>query len=231
MDFCSIMEIGALIPVKGFHGAKQRLSSRLSPPERSELMKAMVHDVLTEVTRAEGIRRTFVVTGSDEVARWVSAFGVEVIRERDETGETDAVHFGFEVMTEAGMDAALVMPGDIPLLRAEDVESVVQSVSADLAPPFAILVPSHDRMGTNALLLAPPDILRLRFGHDSFRYHLNEAAARGAGVRVVENSRIALDIDEPADLQQLIGRIENGRTHDRLAAMKHNGSSLFAGAG
>ena len=225
------MKVGALIPVKGFHGAKQRLASRLSLPERSELMKAMVHDVLVEVIRARGIHKTYVVTGSDEVAHWVSALNVEVIRERDETGETDAVHFGFDVMKEAGMDVALVLPGDIPLLRAEDVESVLRGAPADPEPPFAVLVPSHDRMGTNALLLAPPDILRLRFGHDSFRYHLNEAAVRGVSVKVVENARIALDIDEPADLRQLICRLKGGRTGERLAAMKDSGSGFFAGAG
>lgn len=225
------MNVGALIPVKGFHGAKQRLSSRLSPSERSELMKAMVHDVLAEVTRAKGLRKTYVVTGSPEVIQWVAAGNVEVIREHDETGETDAVHFALDVMTEAGMDAALVLPGDIPLLRAEDVESVLRAAPAGAGEPFAVLAPSHDRMGTNALLLAPPDILRLRFGHDSFRYHLDEAAVRGAAVRVVENSRIALDIDEPADLRQLILRLEGGRTYDRLAAMKDNGSGFFAEAG
>jgi len=128
------------------------------------------------------------------------------------------------------MDAALVLPGDIPLLRAGDVESVLRAAPESAGAPFAVLVPSHDRMGTNALLLAPPDILRLRFGYDSFRYHLSEAEARGAAVSVIENPRIALDIDEPADLQQLIPRLERGRTHDRLAAMRHNGSSFFARA-
>lgn len=225
------MKIGALIPVKGFQGAKQRLSSQLSPPERSELMKAMVHDVLAEVIRAGGIHTTWVVTGSAEVEQWVSSAGVEVIRERDETGETDAVHFGLDVMKDAGMDAALVVPGDIPLVRAEDVQSVLEAVPANPEAPFAVLVPSHDHMGTNALLLAPPDVLRLRFGYDSFRQHLNEAAARGVSVEVLENPRIALDIDEPADLQQLIRRLDNGRTRDRLAAMRDNGSSFFAGAG
>ncbi len=225
------MNIGALIPVKGFHGAKQRLASRLSLPERSELMKAMVHDVLAEVIRAKGIHKTYVVTGSDEVARRVSALKVEVVREPNETGETDAVHFGLDVMKKAGMDAALVLPGDIPLLRAEDVECVLRAAPAPTDRPFAVLVPSHDRMGTNALLLAPPDVLRLRFGPDSFRYHLNEASARAVPVNVIENSRIALDIDEPADLRQLICRLESGRTHDRLAAMRDNGSSFFAEAG
>ena len=225
------MRIGALIPVKGFDGAKQRLSTRLSPPERSELMKAMVHDVLAEVTRARRIGRTCVVTGSDEVEGWVSAFGVGVIREPDETGETDAVHFALDVMKSEGMEAVLVVPGDVPLLRAQDVEMVLQAAPAADGVPFAVMVPSHDRMGTNALLLAPPDVLRLRFGHDSFRYHLNEAAARRASVKVVENSRIALDIDEPADLEQLVCRLQGGRTRDRLAAMKDNGSSFFADAG
>ncbi len=225
------MKVGALIPVKGFQGAKQRLSARLSAPERSELMKAMVHDVVAEVTRAQGIHRTYVVTGSDEVEGWVSAFNLDVIREPDETGETDAVHFALDVLKAAGMDVALVVPGDIPLLRAGDVESVLQAAPAGSDKPFAVLTPSHDRMGTNALLLAPPDVLRLRFGHDSFRYHLNEAAARGAAVKVVENPRIALDVDEPADLEQLVRRLEGGRTRDRLAAMKDNGSSFFATAG
>lgn len=225
------MKIGALIPVKGFHGAKQRLASQLSLLERSELMKAMVHDVLAEVTRVGRIRRTCVVTGSAEVARWVSALSVEVVRESSETGETDAVHFGLDVMKEAGMDAALILPGDIPLLRAEDVEGVLRAASGSPGAPFAVLAPAHDRMGTNALLLAPPDVLRLRFGHDSFRYHLNEASARGVPVNVIENSRIALDIDEPADLRQLIRRLESGRTHDRLAAMRDNGSSFFVEAG
>lgn len=225
-----MMKFGALVPVKGFQGAKQRLSSRLSSPEREELMKAMVHDVLAQVTRAEGVYKTYVVTGSAEVEQWVSAMGVEVIREPDETGETDAVHFGLDVMKRAGIDAALVMPGDIPLLRSGDVESVLRAAPANPDVPFAVLVPSHDRMGTNALLLAPPDILRLRFGYDSFRYHLSEAEARGASVKVIENSRIALDIDEPADLRKLIPCLERGRTHDRLTAMRDNGSGFFARA-
>lgn len=222
--------VGALVPVKGFQGAKQRLAARLSASERSDLMKAMVRDVLTEVVRAKGVHATYVVTGSPEVARWVAAPGVEVIRERDETGETDAVHFGLGVMKEAGMDAALVLPGDIPLLRAADVEGLLPT-GGGAVPPFATLVPSHDRMGTNALLLAPPDLLRLRFGHDSFRYHLDEAASRGVSVRVVENPRIALDVDEPRDLQRLACRLEGGRTGERIAAMKGNGSRFFADAG
>jgi 2-phospho-L-lactate guanylyltransferase (CobY/MobA/RfbA family) len=48
-----------------------------------------------------------------------------------------------------GIRAALVIPADIPLLRAADLESLCEQ--QPLAPSV-LLVPSHDEMGTNALL-------------------------------------------------------------------------------
>lgn len=195
-------------------------------------MKAMVHDVLAEVSQARSVHQTFVVTGSVDVVNWVSHFGVEVIRETAETGETDAVHFALDAMKRRGVDAALVLPGDIPLVRASDVDLVVTAALKESArAPFAALVPSHDRMGTNALLLAPPDVLRLRFGHDSFRYHLNQVVMKRLPLTVVENEHIALDIDEPEDLERLLSHLESGRTNDRLLAMKDNGSTFFRDVG
>jgi len=77
------------------------------------------------------------------------------------------------------------------------------------------LVPSHDRLGTNALLLAPPDIIKLRFGYDSFRYHISQVSAQGLPVRCFENERIALDIDEPKDLEKYLAI-----SRDRSATFK-----------
>jgi 2-phospho-L-lactate guanylyltransferase (CobY/MobA/RfbA family) len=66
------------------------------------------------------------------------------------------------------------------------------------------LVPSHDRLGTNALLLAPPDIIKLRFGYDSFTFHMSQLSSAGLPLRFFENERIALDIDEPDDLTRFL---------------------------
>jgi len=225
------VKIGALIPVKGFAGAKQRLSSRLSLPEREQLMRAMVHDVLTQVGKARGIHETFVVTGSADVVQWVSHLDVKVIREHKETGETDAVHFALDYIKQRGIDTAFVLPGDIPLVRASDIDRVLAAALEKSQSPFAALVPSHDRMGTNALLLSPPNILRLRFGHDSFCYHLNEVVTKRLPIKIVENEHIALDIDEPEDLERLLPQLESGKTHDRLVAMKDNGSTFFRDVG
>jgi 2-phospho-L-lactate guanylyltransferase len=97
----------------------------------------------------------------------------------------------------------------MPLLRAQDIDEIVSHLP-EAAAPFALLVPSHDRMGTNALLLAPPDIIRLRFGYDSFTYHMAQIAAQKLPLRFCENEHVALDIDEPKDLQRFLATGADG---------------------
>ena len=198
------MNTVALIPIKGFRNAKQRLSSLLSCAARELLAEAMFHDILAQVRAARGLAATFVVTGDGKVASIALTAGAEVIRENAENGETGAVDFARLELKRVGCEAVLILPGDMPLVRAEDIEAVLAQVPADVASPFALLVPSHDRLGTNALLLAPPDVIGLRFGYDSFNFHLAQVRARGLPVRVYENEHIALDIDEPNDLERFL---------------------------
>jgi len=212
------MKVTALLPVKGFRNAKQRLSPLLGAADRELLAEAMFCDVLREVTRARGLEATFVVTGNDRVAAIATAMGAAVIHEPSETGETGAVDFARLNLKRMGHEAVLILPGDMPLVRASDIEQVLAQVPDGATAPFALLVPSHDRMGTNALLLAPPDVIKLRFGYDSFTYHLSQVSARGLPLRFFENEAIGLDIDEPQDLRRFlaVGR-DDGETY-RLAS-------------
>lgn len=198
------MKVTALIPMKGFRNAKQRLSPLLHAGEREQLAEVMFRDVLKQTVRAAGLVETVVVTGDDKVAQIASSLGARVMREEAENGETGAVDFARRELKRTGREAVLIMPGDMPLIRAEDIEQVLAQVPETAAAPFALLVPSHDRMGTNALLLAPPDIIKLRFGFDSFSYHLGQVSAQGLPLRFFENERIALDIDDPKDLERFL---------------------------
>jgi 2-phospho-L-lactate guanylyltransferase len=204
------MRIAAIIPVKGFRNAKQRLSPLLDAGERERLAEAMFRDVLRQVLEARGLDGVFVVTGNDDVGAIAGTLGAEVIRESSETGETGAVDFARLELSRAGWQAVLIVPGDMPLLRSADIEQVLAQMPAGASPPFALLVPSHDRLGTNALLLAPPDVIKLRFGYDSFTYHSSQVAARGLPLRFIENERIALDIDEPKDLERFLALGDGG---------------------
>jgi 2-phospho-L-lactate/phosphoenolpyruvate guanylyltransferase len=198
------MQVTALIPMKGFRNAKQRLSPLLGAKAREELAEAMFRDVIRQTVQARGLTETVVVTGDDEVARIAATLGARVMREETENGETSAVDFARRALKQNGCEAVLIMPGDMPLLRAADVEQVLAQVLEAARAPFALLVPSHDRMGTNALLLAPPDIINLRFGFDSFSYHMSQVAAQRLPLRFFENPRIALDIDDPKDFERFL---------------------------
>ena len=198
------MKVTALIPVKGFRNAKQRLSALLGSAEREALAEAMFRDVLRQVLRARGILETVVVTGDDKVAKIAGSLGAKVILESTETGETAAVDFARISLRSAGCEAVLILPGDMPLVRSGDIEAVLAQVPDGQITPFALLVPSHDRLGTNALLLAPPDVIKLRFGYDSFSYHISQVSAQGLPIRCFENEHIALDIDEPKDLEKFL---------------------------
>ena len=214
------MKVSALIPVKGFSNAKQRLSPLLDGADRGLFAEVMFRDVLKQVLKARGLAETFVVTGDNKVAEIATNLGAQPIREKVEKGETDAVDFARLELKRLGRQAVLVIPGDLPLVRSGDIEDVLAQIPNEASLPFALLVPSHDRMGTNALLLAPPDIIKLRFGYDSFSYHISQVSAQGLPVRFIENERIALDIDEPKDLQQFLSfDYEGGESTRRARAM------------
>jgi len=211
------MNVAALIPVKGFRNAKQRLTPILSSAAREVLAETMFRDVLREVRAARRLVGTFVVTGDDKVADIAKTAGAEVIRERAENGETSAVDFARLELKKAGCEAVLILPGDMPLVCAADIEQVLGQVPEGARAPFALLVPSHDRKGTNALLLAPPDIIELRFGYDSFAFHMSQVAAQGLPSRFIENEHIALDIDEPKDLERFLSYEYEGGESTRIA--------------
>lgn len=211
------MNIVALMPVKGFRNAKQRLSPLLDAAARELLAETMFRDVLHQVGLARGLAGTYVVTGDDKVESLAREAGAEVMREASENGETSAVDFARLALKEQGIEAVLILPGDMPLVCARDIEQVIGHVSADAGGPYALLVPSHDRLGTNALLLAPPDVIKLRFGHDSFTYHMSQVTGLGLPARFVENEHIALDIDEPKDLHRFLDYDYHGGSSTRVA--------------
>jgi len=213
------MQVTALIPVKSFRNAKQRLSALLDSNEREQLAELMFRHVLSELIRVRGLAGVAVVTGDDHVAQIATASEAIVIRESGENGETAAVDLARHQLKQRGSEAVLIIPGDMPLLHASDIQCLLSEVPRESRAPYALLVPSHDRLGTNALVLAPPDVIRLRFGYDSFSFHMSQLAAQGLPMRFVENEAIALDIDDPKDLQMFLSQRADGEVKRAVERM------------
>jgi 2-phospho-L-lactate guanylyltransferase len=95
----------------------------------------------------------------------------------------------------------LTVPGDIPRVTAAEIAAVIE---ARRPAPAVTIVPAHDERGSNAVLCAPPLVMPLRFGDDSFLPHLAAARARGIEPTIVRLPGIALDIDQPDDVHAFL---------------------------
>ena len=101
-----------------------------------------------------------------------------------------------------GIDSTLVIPADIPLIQAGELDQIFAHAPAE----GSVLVPAADGRGTNAAFRRPANLFPLRFGNDSFKPHLAAAQATGKPCVVLQLPGIALDMDNPADLQQLLAQ-------------------------
>jgi 2-phospho-L-lactate guanylyltransferase len=190
-------EIWAVVPVKDTAAAKQRLAPALPAHLRQALALAMLEDVLAALAEAPGVARRLLVTIDREAIRLAARYGFDCIADGAEDGHTGAVTAAARRLAAERVGGMLTLPGDIPLVTPAEIGHLTAAHRP--APSFTI-APSHDEMGSNAILLSPPDAVPLRFGDDSFFPHLAAAEACGIAPRVVHLPGIALDIDNPADL-------------------------------
>ena len=189
-----------LVPVKNTATAKQRLASVLDQPSRRQLAQAMLHDVLTAVHRWKNRPAVGIVTSDPYATKLAEEFKFEVVPDPNNPGETGAIEMATRICVERGEESTLVIPADIPLIEPWELEEIFKH-----APDCGtVLVPAGDGRGTNAALRRPADLFPLRFGNDSFKPHHAAAQATGKPCIVLQLPGIAVDVDNPSDLQQLI---------------------------
>jgi 2-phospho-L-lactate/phosphoenolpyruvate guanylyltransferase len=214
----------AIVPVKTLGEAKRRLAPALAPAQRRRLVLTMLEDVLGLLGQVDAIARILVVTPDADVASIATARGAVVVGEERCGGDLNAaVRLGLAYARSQGADRALVVPADVPLATHAEMLSVLTSVSDDPARQVAI-VPSADGEGTNALLLAPPDVLRPEFGEGSFVRHVAQAVALGLDFRVLRLPGLGTDIDQPRDLARLAAATAGSDRYSFLDTAANEGS-------
>src|SRR5947209_8634796 len=196
-----------LVPVKNRANAKQRLAAVLEQVARTELAHAMLADVVEAIVRFAG-DEVAMATSDPFAMELAGRYGFEIIRDEANVSETDAIEMATRACEERGIESTLVIPGDIPLIEAEDIRAIYEA-SPDTG---SVLVPSKDKRGTNAVLRRPAALFPLRFGNESFMPHLAAAIATDKSCVVLSLPGIALDIDTPEDLRELAEAPGNKRS-------------------
>jgi 2-phospho-L-lactate/phosphoenolpyruvate guanylyltransferase len=189
--------IWAVVPVKEFEGAKQRLSSCLSPEQRHALATVMLEDVLDAVSAVRELAGVLVVTVDPAATLLARCYGARIVAEGAREGHTGAVTAAARLLVREGRAGMMTMPGDIPRLSSAEIAA---TLAAHRAAPAFTIVPAHDDRGSNTVICSPPDAVPLRFGEDSFYPHLDAARGRGIDPLIVRQPGIGMDIDHPVDL-------------------------------
>ena len=188
-----------LVPVKKLSRAKNRMSALLTLDQRAGLASAMFTDV-AETLDGTGCR-VAALTAAEDIARSASRRGWRLLWEHTQISESASVDAASRQLASEGVRSVLRIPADVPLVKAEDI---IELIELPCARPCAVLAPSWDFRGTNAILRSPPDLFASRFGPDSLRLHIDEALRKGAHCAVLQNTRISLDLDEPADIRRFL---------------------------
>lgn len=190
-------DIWAVVPVKETVAAKARLADAMPRHLRGGLALAMLEDVLTSLVAARGLGGIAVVTVDAAARALAQRFGCRVLTDDARGGHTVAVAAAARILSAEGRAGMLQVPGDIPLVRADEISLLL--ALRRRTPSFTI-APSHDDSGSNAVLVCPPTAVPLTFGDDSFYPHLRAAQACGIKPLIVRQHGIGLDIDRPEDI-------------------------------
>jgi 2-phospho-L-lactate/phosphoenolpyruvate guanylyltransferase len=195
----------ALLPVKRFGAAKQRLLDVVDRPTRAVVVRAMLADVLGAITGADEVERVIVITGEGRAERIAMEHAkrvktpIEVLRDPSDAGHPQAATIGIIRAISLGAEAVALLPGDCPLLSPSELDAAL----ARLEPGRVAVVPDRHGTGTNALLMSPPDAIAPGFGPGSCERHVERARARELEVDVEPLPSLALDLDTPDDLHEL----------------------------
>jgi 2-phospho-L-lactate/phosphoenolpyruvate guanylyltransferase len=208
------MRTVAILPIKSFDEAKQRLAHEFDAPTRRALAQSMFSDVLVALRRTPSVEETVVVTADNGAQRIAGGYGATVLDD-DDRGHNVAALNGIRHALMSGADRTLLVPGDCPMLDPKELEALI---ARPVAERSVLIVPDRHGTGTNALLLTPPEAMTPAFGPGSCQRHVEHAQAENAEPEVVKISSLALDVDTPEDLAEVESALaarHGGAAHTR----------------
>jgi 2-phospho-L-lactate guanylyltransferase len=199
----------AIVPIKSFDVAKQRLSDSLALGGRRSLVQAMFSDVLGALRHTEEVERIAVVTADIAAGSVATGDKMVVLHDGLSAGQSAATEIGIRYALDQGFERVLLVPGDTPLLKPPELDEMLARCERDEIS--VAIVPDRHGTGTNGLLITPPDAFRPSFGEGSLERHLTQARERELVHRVETLPSLEHDVDTPADLAALWDVVDASR--------------------
>lgn len=165
----------------------------------------MLEEILHTLSISLQIEKIIVVTKEEKAKELAKKFNAVLIEDSKESGVNNAVSLADQYLLENGFDASIVFPQDIPYIKTQDIDFILQ-FKAD--SNFVIVVPSRRFDGTNALVRMPINLMKTHYDEDSYKIHMSTAKEITRDVSLVFAKRIMWDVDNLEDLKFLLDQKE-----------------------
>lgn len=199
------MTLWAIVPVKPLRRGKSRLSGVLTEDERAALNQVLLVHTLDVIRTVPGIEQVLVVSRDPAALAMARDHGARTVLEHGAPELNSALERATLFAMNQAILSVLILPADLPLLRAEDIEAVLEKGTN---PPVVVITPDRHYQGTNALLVSPAGMFRYVYGPGSFDRHCQLVRKAGARLEICECPSIALDLDVPEDLELVNRELE-----------------------
>jgi 2-phospho-L-lactate guanylyltransferase len=190
--------VWALVCVKSPAHAKSRLVRVLAPAERAALSRHMAADVIGAVRESGALAGIVILSGDALPDLPGLGCGGRLISDDPALDWCANLQRAATQLESAGAATLLVLPADLPTLRAADLRELLKAHRQGVT-----VCPAARDGGTNALVATPPGATEFLFGPDSARRHLESAARRGFAATRLDLPAFARDIDTADDLRWL----------------------------
>lgn len=203
----------AILPLKDFLKAKQRLAGVLSDVERRHLFQMMVQDVLEALSASTEVSHVLLVSDDPSAALLAEHYGVECLSEKAlfeplaagvaPSGLNAVVNATIATLAERGVDELMVVHGDLPLIQASEIDALLASHRQLPEDGRMTIVSDEQGDGSNILMLRPSTAITTQYGVGSCEKHRLAAEAAGIACQVQRMAGASLDIDRREDLLRL----------------------------
>jgi 2-phospho-L-lactate guanylyltransferase len=202
------MKIFALVPVKKFESSKSRLGAVLSINERIKLSELLLINTINVLKKSSAISNIVVVSSDERAMEIARRTDAKFLKEAKDRGVNAAIAVADDYSSENRAHATIVIPVDLPLLTATDVNMMCRKAKS---PERCLVIsPSIRYDGSNALLRKPSRLLKTHYDEDSFNAHIRAATQFGIPIKVFLSQRIMKDLDSIEDIKILMNeRVTN----------------------
>lgn len=204
-------KIITIIPISSFNNSKTRLSPFLSESERTNLLKVMLKDIVSNI---QDHVSDIIVTSKDEyVLNYAKYLNLNVFKEKEHEHDflnnaiSDAISY---IIKNYDNYSVMILPADIPLFNSRNMKYILKN-----RDDF-IISPSKGG-GTNLLYINREYNYKPLFGAFSFFKHVKEAKNNNLDVNIYDSFYLSLDVNTPEDLGEILLHGRNTHTYNYLS--------------